>query len=181
MEKIYNPPQPQSQNVGTGVGIGNQDSGGGQEFEVYNPRHFVPAPTPTPTIQNLGVVQPQVQSQVTLTDSNKIAFILDDESINILDTVYPEMVDTMIAIAIKKFKTTMDFKNYFCNTPIPVLVQEVGATQNQIQNQATNVMQEDAYNSVAVSENITPAPKQPLNGNTGSQSNQRPVMDFTNF
>ena len=55
--------------------------------------------------------QPQAQTQPQ--QSKKISIVLDDESYEILANAYPEIVQHLINIAIKRFSETLDYEKYY--------------------------------------------------------------------
>ena len=55
--------------------------------------------------------QPQAQTQPQ--QPKKISIVLDDESYEILANAYPEIVQHLINIAIKRFSETLDYEKYY--------------------------------------------------------------------
>ena len=61
--------------------------------------------------QPMAAQQPTQPTQPT--QSKKISIVLDDEAYEILANAYPEIVQHLINIAIKRFSETLDYEKYY--------------------------------------------------------------------
>ncbi len=69
-------------------------------------------------------VQPQVQQVIRPAEANASSFIPDAKTKEILERTYPEMTNSMINIAIKKFSESTDYVNYFVREEFKQQAQE---------------------------------------------------------
>lgn len=51
-----------------------------------------------------------------MADTNKINVVLDEEALEILGAVSPELRNSAIIVALKMFKNSSIYKKYFCTT-----------------------------------------------------------------
>ncbi len=83
-------------------------------------------PTQMASPQPVGVQppQPQVQQAIRPAEANASSFIPDAKTKEILERTYPEMTNSMINIAIKKFSENTDYVNYFVRDEFKQQAQE---------------------------------------------------------
>ncbi len=99
-------------------------------------------PTQMAPPQPVGV-QPQVQQTIRPAEANASSFIPDAKTKEILERTYPEMTNSMINIAIKKFSESTDYVNYFIRDEFK---QQVREAQESVQEepQKTPAKENDA-------------------------------------
>jgi hypothetical protein len=91
---------------------GQQPTQPAQPAPVYQP----PVPEgpnmaqPAPTV---GAAPTQTQVTIRPSEPNSTSFVPDSKTREILSSVYPELSNALINIAIKKFSSDPDYLNYF--------------------------------------------------------------------
>ena len=98
------------------------------------------------------------QLQQTGNLSNEIKFRADSETIEILKNCYPELREALINLAIKKFKETTEYYNYFLNKELrdsQMIESDQNLNQNNNvlpqQNQTTNQVQSQPQTTTTTS------------------------------
>ena len=113
-----------------------------------------PAPQAAPQVaQNVPQAAPeymqapaQAAPAPTQPAVNKFAFTVDTKTAQIIRDVSPEMVNAMVAIALKKFSTTQDFIDFFVQNNIETYLPAV-APEPEISNQEQEVEHDNHYNA----------------------------------
>ena len=87
---------------------------------------------------------------------NEIRFKADTETIEILKNCYPELREALINLAIKKFKETPEYYNYFLNKDLrdsQIIESDQNLNQNNVlsqTNHSTNQVQTQPQTSTTI-------------------------------